>query len=54
MSNNIFKPFSIKKNASELFSIFKKNISKDNSDKSKSVIKDEVGRNDILILQKFI
>jgi len=30
------------------------NIFKDNSDKGKSITKNEVGKNDILILQKFM
>ena len=30
------------------------NVSKDNCDKDKNVIKNEVGKKDILILQKFI
>ena len=39
MSDNISKKFSFMKNVSKVFSIFKKNGSKDNS-KGKSIIKD--------------
>ncbi len=48
MSENISKK-SFKKNVFKLFSIFKRNISNDNNDKGKSVIKDGVGKHDILI-----
>ncbi len=48
MSENISKK-SFKKNISKLFSIFKRNISNDNNDKDKSVIKDGVGKHGILI-----
>ncbi len=49
MSENIFKKSSFKKNVSKLFSIFKKNVSNDNNDKGKSVIKNDVVKHDVLI-----
>jgi len=54
MSDNISNKSSFKKSVSKVFSIFKKNVSKDNNDKGKGVIRDEIGKNDILFLQKLI
>ena len=45
MSNYIFKVISFKNDVLEMFS--SKNTFEDNNDKSKSVIKDEIGKYDI-------
>ncbi len=47
MSDNVFKKSSFMKNISKIFS-------KDNNDKGKNIIKFEIGKNCLLILQKFI
>jgi len=49
MSDNISKKSFFKKNIFKVFSIFKKNVSKDKNDKDKSKIKDEVGKNDVSV-----
>ncbi len=52
MSDNISKKSFFKKDIFKVFSI-KKNVSKDKNDKDKSKIKDEVGKNDVLVNSLF-